>query len=435
MNSLETVQLNLVLKEGWQRWKLSHAFNLIGSGTTPPTGSVEYFQKEIPWVNTGDLNDGYIYSVNKFVSEKAVSDFSALKVFPTDSLIIALYGATIGKLGILKIDACTNQACCILSEPNHLDTKFVFYWLMSERNNIIELAQGGGQPNISQEIVKNLRVFAPDIETQKLIATFLDRKTAAIDTLIAKKQRLIQLLEEKRTALINQAVTKGLNPNVPMKDSGIPWIGKIPEHWEVKRLKYLTTKIIDGTHFTPTYIDSGIPFLRVTDIHHNHIDWSSVKFISEIEHFELSKRCNVEKNDVLLSKNGTIGITFVVNFDRPVSIFVSLCLLKLRKNILLPKFFASLFQTYAIEEQIAEGSKKNTVTNLHLNKICEFWIPVPPIDEQQIILDEINKAGQQIKKLIGSIELQIEKLQEYRRSLITAAVTGKLNIKEVETNV
>jgi type I restriction enzyme S subunit len=435
MNSLETVQLNLVLKEGWQRWKLSHAFNLIGSGTTPPTGSVEYFQKEIPWVNTGDLNDGYIYSVNKFVSEKAVSDFSALKVFPTDSLIIALYGATIGKLGILKIDACTNQACCILSEPNHLDTKFVFYWLMSERNNIIELAQGGGQPNISQEIVKNLRVFAPDIETQKLIATFLDRKTAAIDTLIAKKQRLIQLLEEKCKVLINQAVTKGSNPNVPMKDSGIPWIGKIPEHWEVKRLKYLTTKIIDGTHFTPTYIDSGIPFLRVTDIHHNHIDWSTVKFISEIEHFELSKRCKVEKNDVLLSKNGTIGITFVVNFDRPVSIFVSLCLLKLRKNILLPKFFASLFQTYAIEEQIAEGSKKNTVTNLHLNKICEFWIPVPPIDEQQIILDEINKAGQQIKKLIGSIELQIEKLQEYRRSLITAAVTGKLNIKEVETNV
>jgi type I restriction enzyme S subunit len=251
MNSLETVQLNLVLKEGWQRWKLSHAFNLIGSGTTPPTGSVEYFQKEIPWVNTGDLNDGYIYSVNKFVSEKAVSDFSALKVFPTDSLIIALYGATIGKLGILKIDACTNQACCILSEPNHLDTKFVFYWLMSERNNIIELAQGGGQPNISQEIVKNLRVFAPDIETQKLIATFLDRKTAAIDTLIAKKQRLIQLLEEKRTALINQAVTKGLNPNVPMKDSSIPWIGKIPEHWEIYHLNRVVKKFVDYRGKTP----------------------------------------------------------------------------------------------------------------------------------------------------------------------------------------
>jgi restriction endonuclease S subunit len=122
---------------------------------------------------------------------------------------------------------------------------------MSERNNIIELAQGGGQPNISQEIVKNLRVFAPDIETQKLIATFLDRKTAAIDTLIAKKQRLIQLLEEKRTALINQAVTKGLNPNVPMKDSSIPWIGKIPEHWEIYHLNRVVKKFVDYRGKTP----------------------------------------------------------------------------------------------------------------------------------------------------------------------------------------
>jgi type I restriction enzyme S subunit len=424
------------IPEDWASGAVKHLFDiqlgkmLQSERQSPSDRLVKYLKAQhVQWhcVTTTDLPE-------MWASPKELSQYSV-----QNGDLLVCEGGEAGRGAVvqgLEEEAIIQNALHrVRSNKNH--ARFLEYVLRSVHTSgwFDVLCNKSTIAHFTVEKFGAMRIPFPPLKTQKLIATFLDRKTAAIDTLIAKKQRLIQLLEEKCKVLINQAVTKGSNPNVPMKDSGIPWIGKIPEHWEVKRLKYLTTKIIDGTHFTPTYIDSGIPFLRVTDIHHNHIDWSTVKFISEIEHFELSKRCKVEKNDVLLSKNGTIGITFVVNFDRPVSIFVSLCLLKLRKNILLPKFFASLFQTYAIEEQIAEGSKKNTVTNLHLNKICEFWIPVPPIDEQQIILDEINKAGQQIKKLIGSIELQIEKLQEYRRSLITAAVTGKLNIKEVETNV
>jgi type I restriction enzyme S subunit len=424
------------IPEDWASGSVKHLFDiqlgkmLQSERQSPSDRLVKYLKAQhVQWhcVTTTDLPE-------MWASPKELSQYSV-----QNGDLLVCEGGEAGRGAVvqgLEEEAIIQNALHrVRSNKNH--ARFLEYVLRSVHTSgwFDVLCNKSTIAHFTVEKFGAMRIPFPPLKTQKLIATFLDRKTAAIDTLIAKKQRLIQLLEEKCKVLINQAVTKGSNPNVPMKDSGIPWIGKIPEHWEVKRLKYLTTKIIDGTHFTPTYIDSGIPFLRVTDIHHNHIDWSTVKFISEIEHFELSKRCKVEKNDVLLSKNGTIGITFVVNFDRPVSIFVSLCLLKLRKNILLPKFFASLFQTYAIEEQIAEGSKKNTVTNLHLNKICEFWIPVPPIDEQQIILDEINKAGQQIKKLIGSIELQIEKLQEYRRSLITAAVTGKLNIKEVETNV
>lgn len=120
---------------------------------------MEYYQGNIPWVNTGDLNDGYICNISKFASEKAIKEFSSLKIYPKGSLIIALYGATIGKLGIIEIDACTNQACCVLAESSHLNIKFVFYWLMFQRSNIIELARGGGQPNISQEIVTYFSSF------------------------------------------------------------------------------------------------------------------------------------------------------------------------------------------------------------------------------------------------------------------------------------
>jgi type I restriction enzyme S subunit len=435
MNSLETVQLNLVLKEGWQRWKLSHAFNLIGSGTTPPTGSVEYFQKEIPWVNTGDLNDGYIYSVNKFVSEKAVSDFSALKVFPTDSLIIALYGATIGKLGILKIDACTNQACCILSEPNHLDTKFVFYWLMSERNNIIELAQGGGQPNISQEIVKNLRVFAPDIETQKLIATFLDRKTAAIDTLIAKKQRLIQLLEEKRTALINQAVTKGLNPNVPMKDSSIPWIGKIPEHWEIYHLNRVVKKFVDYRGKTPEKTKFGVPLITAGAIRHGEIDHSRApEWVSEEVYLEIIKRGIPEVGDLLFTSEAPLGEVAII-LDPEIALAQRVILFKVDKTKINSMFLKLHFLSLSGQGEIKSRASGSTAEGIRADRLKMSVVPTPPLEEQLIINSYVEERIKPHKIIAKKINSQIEKLQEYRRSLITAAVTGKLNIKEVETNV
>lgn len=122
------------------------------------------------------------------------------------------------------------------------------------------------------------------------------------------------------------------------KGSGVEWIGKIPEGWEIKSLKRVTTKIIDGTHYTPTYISDGIPFLRVTDITstdslNKGVDWNSVVCISEEEHNELSRRCNPGKGDLLVSKNGTIGVPKIVDWDIPFSIFVSLCLIKVNKEI------------------------------------------------------------------------------------------------------
>ncbi len=169
----------------WESWKMSQAFGCIGSGTTPPSDeAVWYSEGTIPWITTGELRESIIYETTKFVTVSALNKFSALKLHPAGSLAIAMYGATIGRLGILGVDATTNQACCVLSHPRNLNVRFVFYWLYGFKQILIDLyATGGGQPNINQDTVASLRIPAPGLSEQAAIATFLERETTKIDAL------------------------------------------------------------------------------------------------------------------------------------------------------------------------------------------------------------------------------------------------------------
>ena len=211
------------------------------------------------------------------------------------------------------------------------------------------------------------------------------------------------------------------------KISGIEWLGDIPEHWEVKKLKRLVKKIIDGTHFTPNYVDEGIPFLRVTDIHGSSINMNNVRYISQKEYEQLSKRCNPEKGDVLLSKNGTIGITKVVDWDCPFSIFVSLCLLKPVFQDIDSYFLSYIFQGKIIDYQILESSKTTSVTNLHLDKIQNLTIVVPPLSEQQAIANFLDDKLAQIDEYIAKKQRMIELLKEQKTVIINQAVTKGIN--------
>src|SRR5690606_32737331 len=159
----------------------------------------------------------------------ALNEFSTLKLYPEDSIVIALYGATIGKLGHLKIQTTTNQACCVLSDSEDIKQRYLFYLLLSAREYIISKAYGCGQPNIRQDLIKQLYISAPPKIEQQKIFEYLDQQTFIIDQLIQKKEKLIELLKEKRQAVINEAVTKGLDPTAKMKDSGIEWLGVVPQ--------------------------------------------------------------------------------------------------------------------------------------------------------------------------------------------------------------
>jgi type I restriction enzyme S subunit len=195
------------IPEHWGYKKITHCFNLIGSGTTPSSTTSEYYENgKINWLQTGDLTDNFITRTSKLITQKAFDDLN-LKIYPSNSLIIAMYGATIGKIGLLKIDTTTNQACCVLADPKGVYVNYVFYWFIANKDRVVSLGYGGGQPNISQETIKSLRIHCPPTEEQAQIVTYLDKETKKIDNLLNLEQKKIDLLKEYRQSLISEVVT------------------------------------------------------------------------------------------------------------------------------------------------------------------------------------------------------------------------------------
>ncbi|EAJ2426792.1 restriction endonuclease subunit S [Campylobacter upsaliensis] len=191
----------------WEVARSGLIYKNISSGTTPQSDNDEYYKNgNIFWINSGDLNDSVLTNSKNKITQKAMMAYSALKISPKGSLIIAMYGATIGKVSILGIDACTNQACCVLCESKYLNTRFVFYYFIAKRQDLISMAYGGGQPNISQDIIKNFKIPLPLLQEQKQIANFLDEKCEKINSVIEKTKKQIELIKEYKNTLINEAV-------------------------------------------------------------------------------------------------------------------------------------------------------------------------------------------------------------------------------------
>lgn len=202
-------------------------------------------------------------------------------------------------------------------------------------------------------------------------------------------------------------------------------IGDIPQDWKVLPLKLLTEQIIDGTHYTPKYKQSGIPFLRVTDIQDEKFNFDEMKYISLEEHETFKCRCKPEKGDLLLSKNGTIGIPKIVNWDWEFSIFVSLALIKPKNRLLEINYLGQFFKSNYLNEQMRVRSKQGTVINLHLEEIREFQIFVPPLPEQKAIATVLSDTD----ALITNLEKLIEKKRNIKQGTMQELLTGKRRLQ------
>lgn len=189
----------------WEKFKVAHAFG-TSSGTTPPTDEPEWYEGDVPWVQSSELRENIVFSTEKKVTVEAVQKFSALKIYPVGTLLLAMYGATIGRVGLLGVPATTNQACCALRPLGQISTKFFCWWLQAYREELVARGYGGGQPNVSATLISGMYFFAPHPDEQKAIADYLDTETAKIDDLIAHTHDEIGLLKELRTATIADAV-------------------------------------------------------------------------------------------------------------------------------------------------------------------------------------------------------------------------------------
>lgn len=417
------------IPEHWENWKISHAFQKIGSGTTPSTNRYDYYDGDVPWINTSELRENIITDTSVKITNKALLDNSVLNLYSPGTLLIAMYGATIGRLGILGITACTNQACCALANPILLDTKFVFYWLWMRRNELIILSSGGGQPNINQEKIRSIKIPAPPLHEQQKIAEFLDQETSKIDKLITKKERLIELLKEKRTALISHAVTKGLNRDVPMKDSGVEWLGAIPEHWELRHLRRIVKKFVDYRGATPEKVSNGIPLITARNIKNAAIDFSlSQEFIKEEDYDNWMVRGFPEKGDVVVTTEAPLGESAQI-IDTNIALAQRVILLKAQKNKITNEYLKYHFVSTFGQGELWSKGTGSTAIGIKASHFKGTLVLVPRLEEQQKIAQFLDRETSKIDNLITKTRTSIDHLKEYRTALISAAVTGKIDVR------
>ena len=406
------------IPENWMIKKLSHGFGKIGSGTTPTSGDMDYYlDGEYNWLQTGDLNDNEIYFTSKKITKKALETYSTLRFYGVNSIVIAMYGATIGKMGILKIETTTNQACCVLSSPQVFFSKYVFFWFLANRSIVISWGYGGGQPNISQDLIKSIRVPCPSLPEQTAIASFLDEKTSQIDNLISNKQKLIELLKEERSAVINNAITKGIDPNVEMKPSGIEWLGDIPQHWQVKKLKYVA-------NLRDELIEDSDLKIAV-----ENIEGGTGKLIniSEEKMFEgsLSKFL---KGDIVFNKLRPY-LHKVYYAENNGGLYGELLVLYTKGEVISELLYYILFSKSFID--LVDSSTQGTkMPRANWNEfISQQLIPFSKDEfEQRKIINHIKEKTSKIGAIISKIEREIELMKEYRNALISEAVTGKIKV-------
>ncbi|MEZ4647522.1 MAG: restriction endonuclease subunit S [Candidatus Eisenbacteria bacterium] len=283
--------------------------------------------------------------------------------------------------------------------------------------------------NISFADFGTLSCLLPPLPEQRAIADFLDRETGKIDALVAKKERLIELLQEKRTALITHAVTKGLDPTVPMKITQSDFFPKTPSTWQATRVRYLCRKVADGPHFSPKYVDDGVMFISARNVKVDGWSFADAKYVTEEDYVEFSKRVVPRRGDVLFTKGGTTGVARVVDFDDRFQVWVHIAVLKVRLDRANPFFLAYALNGRACYEQSQLYTRGATNNDLGLTRLINIELSLPPLEEQVRIVTRLDALTSTIDRLVRRVTEAIEALHELRASLISSAVLGKIDVR------
>ena len=399
----------------------------------------------IPMLEAKHINGTNTYNSNnfdKFISNESYKTFIRDDIEENDILFVTV--GTIGKANLVNKNPNFVIAQNIIAfRPNNdINSRFFLNYLRSQE---IKEAMNTTNKNSILDSIKisdfiQVRVSIPQIEEQQQIANFLDKATAKIDTLIEKQTKQIELLEEKRQAVISHAVTKGINPNVPMKDSGVEWLGEIPEHWEVSKLRFLFS-FSTGLNITKANLidEDGIPCVNYGEIHSKYgfqvnANKDSLKYVDK-EYLITSKTSLLSEGDFVFADTsedvkGSGNFTHVVG-DSKIFAGYHTVIARLINNYN-SRFFAYIFDSNIFRTQIQlsiKGVKVFSITQAIL-KNCSIWFPV--IEEQQQIANYLDEKTSKIDILIEKSNKSIELLKEKRTALISAAVTGKIDVREFE---
>ncbi len=412
----------------WEMSKAKYYFKYT-TGFTPPTGQDEFYNGAITWVTIADMKQKIVSESVNTLSKNAIDKYKP--DLSTKGSLLFSFKLSVGKVAFAGKDLYTNEAIISILPDVSYDVRYFYYTLpeqllQSANENIY------GAKMLNQELIRNAPICFPPKKEQIAISNFLDEKTKQIDDLIFNKRKLIQLLKEERTGIINDAVTKGVNKQIKLKPSGIELIKDIPQHWEIKKLKYLVSKI--GSGVTPNggasvYLQEGIPLLRSQNIYSEGLVLDDVAFISE-EMDEQMSNSRINEDDVLLNITGaSIGRCYFVpqKFGRG-NVNQHVCIIRTIQSKLKTKYLYSfLISGYGqtLIEACQNGANRE---GLNFQQIKSFDIPLPKIEEQEVIIKYIENETQKIDLTINEIEKEIELMQEYRITIISEVVTGKIKV-------
>lgn len=403
----------------------------IYSGGTPSKNIPEYWANgTIPWLNSGSVNQTLITEPDEYISEEGFKSSSA-KWIPPFSLVIALagQGKTKGMVAQVQFETTCNQSLGVIVPNKNINNKYLLYWLGKNYQNIRHLGGGDQRDGINLEMIGGIQIPIPSIQEQTAIANYLDRKTAEIDELIADKKRLLELYEEEKTAIINQAVTKGINPDVPMKDSGIEWLGEIPEHWQVSSLKWISKIYSGGTPSKdkPEFWNNGtIPWLNSGSVNQFFIKEPSEYITEEALQKSSTKWIPSESIVIALAGQGkTKGMAAQVMLE---------CTCNQSMGVIIPNekvdnkyLLYYLVRNYQNIRNLGGGDKRD---GINLEMVGSIKVPLFSKEEQCNIVQFIEDKFKKIDSTISKTQKLIDLLTEYRTALISDVVTGKVKVTD-----
>ena len=411
------------------------SFCIVKRGASPrPIDDEKYFDDngEFAWVRIADASasERYLLSTTQKLSTLGAS--LSIKRFP-DDIFLSIAG-TVGKAIITKIKCCIHDGFVWFKNLNY--NSELLYYIFESGQPYLGLGKMGTQLNLNTDTVGCIFVPYMNRAEQEQIVKYLDWKCGEVDRIVEVRERQIKLLGELRTSVISRAVTRGLNPNAPLKDSGIDWIGQIPEHWEICRLKNACSlkgrigwKGLRSEEFEQisyAYLVTG------QDFHSAIIDWTKCYQISK-ERYDEDPYIQLSNGDLLITKDGTIGkIAKVSNMNKPTCLNSGIFVMKQTKALFEQSYLYWLLESSLLKEFNNYTSTGTTILHLYQNVFENMPFIIPSLSEQQQIAEYLDKKTEEIDSTIDKFKVQIDKLKEYRQALIAEVVTGKIDIRSIE---
>jgi type I restriction enzyme S subunit len=414
----------------WPRTRIKHVCRFAGGGT-PDKGTSEYWNGDIPWVSPKDMKSSTINDTEDHITLQGLESSATKLVAPGAVLLVMRSGILRHSIpvAINRVPVALNQDMRAMTPVPRIDARYLARLLEGHQQQLLNAwcKVGSTVESLESDLVGDTEIAVPPLSKQRAIADYLDRETARLDALVAAKERVLGLLAEKRRALITRAVTRGLDPRAPLRDSGIPWLGKIPAHWDLKRIKHVGRAII-GLTFDPadTVTDgSGVLVLRASNVRDQKIVLDDNLFVL----MDIPETLRTREGDILIcSRSGSralIGKNALIDqASAGLTFGTFMTVLRSPHN----EYLFYIFNSPLFDYQ-AGAFSTSTINQLTVETLNGMEVPLPPPSEQKAIVAGLRDSTSRLDRLVEATNRTITLLKERRAALIAAAVTGEIDVE------